>query len=129
MTRQRQTLAVLVTLIFILAACGGSPQPTATLPPPTATDAPTRAPVPTVAATPTPDMASLSVEELRALEDALVGEIAIEQRRMDAASGAEGAQIQVTLDRLNQRLREVRGLIETAGGSEATEEATSEAGS
>ncbi len=129
MTRQMQALSVLITLLLILAACGGATEPTATPLPPTATTAPTRTPAPTVEVTPTPAMEAMTLEQLQEREAAIVAELAIEQRHMDGASGFEGAQVQEILDRLNRELREVRNLMEAASGAEATEAATSEAGS
>ena len=129
MPRQMKIPSVLITLLLILAACGGAKDHTATPLPPTATTARTRTPAPTVAVTPTPAMEAMTLEQLQEREAAIVAELAIEQRHMDGASGFEGAQVQEILDRLNRELREVRELIEAAGSAEATEAATSEAGS
>ena len=129
MTKQAQILVVLMILMLILAACGGGTQEaTPTSVPPTAAE-PTRTAAPTIEPTPTQELASMTLEELQARADAITAEIAIEQRHMEGASGFEGAQVQDLLDRLNRELREVLALIEAAGGAQATEEATTEAGS
>ena len=129
MTRPMQALMILISLLLILAGCGGATEQTATPLPPTVTSAPTRTPAPTVAVTPTPAMEAMTLEQLQEREAAIVAELAIEQRHMYGASGFEGAQVQEILDRLNRELREVRELIEATGSAEATEAATSEAGS
>lgn len=115
-------IAILALLALTLAGCGGEPQPTptATRPPATNTPVPTQAP-PTNTPEPTVDPASLPVTELQATAEWLEAELAIQERNLGSASGAEGATIQGTVDKLKRQLREVLALIEAAGPGEEDE--------
>jgi hypothetical protein len=115
-------IAILALLALTLAGCGGEPQPTptATRPPATNTPVPTQAP-PTNTPEPTVDPASLPVADLQATAEWLEAELAIQERNLGSASGAEGATIQVTVDRLKRELRAVLALIEAAGAGEEDE--------
>jgi hypothetical protein len=118
-------VAILALMALTLSGCGGEPQPTptATRPPATNTPVPTQAP-PTNTPEPTLDPASLPVTELQATAEWLEAELAIQERNLGSASGAEGATIQGTVDKLKRQLREVLALIEAAGAGEADESAT-----
>lgn len=116
-------------MIVALAACGGQQASTPTpTPQPTDTPAPTQV-VPTRTPEPTPDMSALTASDLWATVEAIEAELAIQERNLGSASGAEGASIQATIDRLRRSLREARALAEAAedeGEAGATAEATEE---
>jgi hypothetical protein len=61
------------------------------------------------------------VADLQATAEWLEAELAIQERNLGSASGAEGATIQVTVDRLKRELRAVLALIEAAGAGEEDE--------
>lgn len=118
-------VAILALLALALAGCGGEPQPTptATRPPATNTPVPTQAP-PTDTPAPTVDPASLPVADLQATAEWVEAELAIQERNLGSASGADGASIQATVDRLKRQLREITALIEAAGADEESESST-----
>ncbi|MBK8019866.1 MAG: hypothetical protein IPK19_00245 [Chloroflexi bacterium] len=135
MTNRSWQLILCAVLVLALAACGGAQEAaTPTSPPaapPTETVAPTQRP-PTAAPAPTVDPASLPVADLQATVTALGAELAIQERNLAAASGSEGASVQVNVDKIKRKIAQLTALIEAAGGAEeveATEEATTEAGS
>lgn len=135
-TNRSWQLILCAVLVLALAACwrGAQEAATPTSPPaapPTETVAPTQRP-PTAAPAPTVDPASLPVADLQATVTALGAESAIQERNLAAASGSEGASVQVNVDKIKRKIAQLTALIEAAGGAEeveATEEATTEAGS